>query len=284
MPHVSVGDIQMYYEVHGSGEPLVMIAGLGGDHSGFKELQLPAFEDRYRCVLLDNRGVGQTDKPETPYTTAQLAADVVGLLDVLEIEAAHIAGWSMGGAIAQHVAAKHPNRVLTASLHCTWPRTDNFLRWQLERRAIVLREIGREELNRNVLLSTFTPGYFERNFEKVLEMLDGMANSPHPQPDYAYLNQLSACVTHDALDELDRIDVPILITVGAEDPLIAPRFSYQLKERIPQAELVVMDSAAHGHSLEDTDRFNAICAEFLSRHSNGSAGNRRNQKGAQTAA
>jgi pimeloyl-ACP methyl ester carboxylesterase len=272
VPHVWVRDLSMYYEIVGSGEPLVMIAGLGGDHSGFKQLQVPAFADRYRCVLLDNRGVGQTGKPDAPYTTAQLAGDVVGLLDELGIESAHVSGWSMGGAIAQHIAAEHPGRVRTVMLHCTWPRTDNFLRWQFERRAEVLRGLGREELNRNVLLSTFTPAFFAEHFDRVLQALAGLDDPPHPQPDYAYLHQLNACITHDALDKLDLIKAPVLITVGAEDPLISPRFSYQLKERIPHAELVVMEGAAHGHSLEATHRFNAICADFLARHGDGAAG------------
>jgi pimeloyl-ACP methyl ester carboxylesterase len=265
MPFASANGIDIYYELHGAGEPLVMIAGLGSDHTGFVQLQVPAFGGRFQCVLLDNRGIGRSGKPDAPYATWQMADDVAALLDAIGLESAHVAGWSMGGAIAQHLALRHPHTVRSLQLHCTWPRTDRFLAWQLERRRVILTKLGREELYRHVMLSTFTPRFFEEHLDQVEATLRTILDNPDPQPIHAYLRQLDACIEHDAEAGLERIRVPTLITVGDQDPLIAPRFAHRLKERIPPAELVVLEDAAHGHSLEQTERFNAVCLDFLAR-------------------
>lgn len=99
MPKVNVGDINMYYEVHGEGEPLLLITGLGRDLTIWI-LQTREFSKKYQLMVFDNRGVGRTDAPDVPYSIEMMADDTAGLLDVLGIERAHILGLSMGGFIA----------------------------------------------------------------------------------------------------------------------------------------------------------------------------------------
>src|SRR5579883_3264799 len=107
MPTVSANNITIYYEIHGAGEPVTLIAGLNSDHTLYRGI-LPHLAARYQVILFDNRGVGQTDKPDIPYTIEMMAADTAGLLQVLGIERAHILGTSMGGRIAVALALQHP--------------------------------------------------------------------------------------------------------------------------------------------------------------------------------
>jgi pimeloyl-ACP methyl ester carboxylesterase len=119
MPTAKVGDINIYYEIHGKGEPLVLIYGYVG-HSGLWFRQIPTLSKKYRVIAFDNRGIGQSDKPDIPYTMAMMAADIAGLLDIIGIDAAHVFGISMGGMIAQHFALNYPQRVISLILGCTY--------------------------------------------------------------------------------------------------------------------------------------------------------------------
>src|SRR5512137_672538 len=119
MPTVRVRDINMYYEVHGNGDPLLLIAGWGSDLSCW-QLQIPEFSAKYRVIAFDNRGTGRTDDaPDKPYSFRTMADDAVGLLDALGIGKAHILGVSMGGCIAQEIAIEFPERTRRLILAAT---------------------------------------------------------------------------------------------------------------------------------------------------------------------
>src|SRR5262245_55834448 len=107
MPTVRVGDISMYYVEAGAGEALVLVMGLGADHLAWG-FQFPVFAEKYRVIAFDNRGAGQTDVPDQPYTTRMMANDTVGLMDTLGVDRAHVLGVSMGGMVAQEIALNHP--------------------------------------------------------------------------------------------------------------------------------------------------------------------------------
>src|ERR1044071_6561394 len=144
MPSVRVGEISMYYIEAGRGEPLVLVMGLGAGHLAWG-FQVPAFAERYRVIAFDNRGAGQTDAPDHPYTTRMMADDTVGLMDALGVERAHVLGVSMGGMIAQEIALDHPDRVRSLQLHATLGRPDGFLQAQLAAGRIQRRALSREE-------------------------------------------------------------------------------------------------------------------------------------------
>ena len=119
MPKQRVGDIDIYYEVHGHWpQTLVMVRGLGSNLCAWYE-QTPVLARHFRTVVFDNRGAGRTDKPDTPYSMRQMAADTVGLMDALAIDRAAVLGISMGGMIAQEVALNHPQRLSALILGCT---------------------------------------------------------------------------------------------------------------------------------------------------------------------
>src|SRR5207244_8092823 len=123
MATATVDSIELYYEEHGRGDPLLLIMGLAADSTAWM-FQVPDFAERYRTIVFDNRGVGRSSKPRGPYTIHEMADDAAGLLDVIGIERAHVVGVSMGGMIAQELALRHPERVRGLVLGCTYPEPD----------------------------------------------------------------------------------------------------------------------------------------------------------------
>ena len=262
MPKTRVGDLTMYYVEAGSGDPLVLIMGLGADHLAWG-FQFPAFVERYRVIAFDNRGAGQTDAPDHPYTTRMMADDTVGLMDSLSIERAHVLGVSMGGMIAQEIALGHPDRVGSLQLHCTLGRPDGYLKAQIEVGRLQRRTLSREAAMRAGYLWLFAPATYNERPEFVEAILQNALANPYPMSLTGFERQCDAVQTHDALDRVHAIRCPTLITVADEDILVPPRFSRALAERIPDAKFRMIENAGHGYFWERPDVFNSLCLEFL---------------------
>src|SRR5690348_545850 len=127
MPKVRANNIMMNYDQQGSGEPLILIPYLAADHACYA-FQVAEYARHFTCISLDLRGTGETETTEGAYTTQLLADDVAAFMGAIGIARAHIAGLSLGAAIAMWVAAKYPERVISLSLHSGWPRTDAFVK------------------------------------------------------------------------------------------------------------------------------------------------------------
>jgi pimeloyl-ACP methyl ester carboxylesterase len=265
MPTLRVGDLTMYSVEAGAGDPLVLIMGLGGDHLAWG-FQFPAFAERYRVIAFDNRGAGQTDAPDHPYTTRMMAEDTVGLMDALGIERAHVLGVSMGGMIAQELALGHPERVRSLQLHCTLGRPDRYLQAQIDVSRTQRRALDREQAMRAGYLWLFAPATFDERPEFVETILRNALANPHPMSLTGFLRQCDAVETHDALDRVHAIRAPTLISVAAQDILVPPRFSQALAERMPDATFRLIEGAGHGYFWERPDVFNQMCLEFLAIH------------------
>ena len=264
MPKVRVGDISMYYVEAGSGEPLVLIMGLGGDHLAWG-FQFPVFSEKYRVIAFDNRGAGQTDVPDHPYTTRMMADDTVGLMDALGIERAHVLGVSLGGMIAQEIALNHPARTRSLQLHCTLGRPDRYLEAQIEAGRIQRRKFTLEEALRAAYLWIFAPATYNERPEFVETIVQNALANPHPMSLTGFLRQCDAVRTHDALDRVAAIRSPTLASVADADILVPPRFTRELTARIPGAEFRLIEGAAHGYFWERPDVFNQMCLDFLAR-------------------
>lgn len=127
MPSAQIGDLEIAYDVTGSGEPVLMINGIGTPRAGWG-MQVPAFSEGHQVITLDNRDIGETGAGTIDsYSTDQFAHDAAGLLDHLGIERAHIVGASMGGCIAQAFAILYPERTRTATIICSWGAVDPWL-------------------------------------------------------------------------------------------------------------------------------------------------------------
>jgi len=265
MPAVRVRDIRIYYQEAGEGDPLVLLMGWGGDHTAWA-LQVPAFSQEFRCIAPDNRGAGQTDQPDIPYTIRMLADDTVGLMDALQIQRAHVAGLSLGGMIAQEIAINYPERVRTLGLHSTLARVDPFVRAVGQSLIRTRAAFGREKFVRTLLPWILSPQTYAERPEVVELMVERLVENPHPATVTGFTRQAEACWAHDALGRLGQIHCPTLITVGAEDIFVPLRFSRVLQERIPGAELLVIEGGGHGYLWEQPEVFNAACLAFLHKH------------------
>lgn len=267
MPTLSVNGIRIFFQETGApdAEPLLLIMGWGGDHTAWA-FQVPAFAAGYRVIALDNRGAGQSDAPDEPYTIPGMAEDAVGVLDALGIRRAHICGASMGGMIAQELVLAHPDRVRTVQLHGTAAWIDAYGRFVMDSFLTVKARGDREENIRAGLPWIFARRTLAERPDFVRLWIERGLEYPHPTGLTGLRRQAEAIRGHDTRERLDRIRVPTLVTVGAEDILVPPVFSRELHARIPGAELVLIPDAGHVHFIEEPSLFNAMCLEFLAKH------------------
>lgn len=265
MPKVTVNGVELNYVEAGSGQPLLMIMGFGGDHLAWA-FQVPALSARYRTITFDNRGAGQSSVPDEPYSTRMMAQDAVGLLDALGVERAHVLGVSMGGMIAQEVALGHPGRVRSLQLHCTYARPDRYMLALMDAWRAVRAKATPEEWLRTVALWLFSPRtYAERPDFVEMVIQTGLAN-PHPFTLTGFLRQGDAVRDHDTLDRLPGLACPTLVSVAEDDVLVPPRFARQVAAAAPRAELRVIEGAGHAYFWERADAFNTMCLDFLAMH------------------
>src|SRR3954453_2543521 len=131
MPLAAVDGLSINYDVQGEGEPLLLIPYLSADHACYA-FQLPAYTEQFTCIAIDLPGSGESDKPPGPYSTESYADPVAAFPGAIGVERAHVAGVSLGAAIGMHLAARHPARVRSLSLHSAWDTTDLYLRTVVE--------------------------------------------------------------------------------------------------------------------------------------------------------
>ena len=253
MPFAHVSDISIYYEVFGdSGSPIVLIGGYSTTKVEWDLSQLQRMAARHRVVIFDNRGVGQTDKPSTPYTMPGFAADVIGLLDALAIQKAHVLGVSMGGMIAQHTALNYPDRVLSLVLGCTSagePGEPFAISPSSEVVELLSRPSSgdREKDIRDVWPIIYSRQFIEGNRAFLESLLQHILAYPESPPYSLQLQMEAIFNTHDTLHRLSDIRHPTLVQCGSEDVVIPPGNSRILADRIPNARLIEYPGAGHAY-------------------------------------
>jgi 3-oxoadipate enol-lactonase len=271
MPTIEANGQTLYHEVHGEGEPLLLVMGLAADTMAWA-MQVPAFSARYRTIIFDNRDVGQSSMAAGPYEITDMAQDTLALADGLELESFHLVGVSMGGAIAQEVALAAPDRVRTLTLAMTWPRGGAWAAKLSELWSARVEHMSREERVDELMLLTLSEDFFE-NADGVAWLRDLMLQNPHPQSADAFARQLDASSRHDTRERLGRLAIPTHV-IGAEHDILVPVWkSSELAELIPGARLSVIDAGPHGANLENAEEFNRLVLDFLdqSRASSASA-------------
>jgi 3-oxoadipate enol-lactonase len=260
MPSIDAGGAEIYYETTGEGDPLVLIMGLGADSRGWA-MQTSAFAERYRVVLIDNRGVGKSSVPPGPYTTAQMATDTLTVIEAEGIARAHVLGVSLGGAIAQELALLAPDRIRSLALGCTWAGPTD---WRSRIRATqlgILQTEGVEALVRFRVLFIFSPPLFQ----KAPALMDVIEKTMGETSLDGYLLQLDAAEAHDARARLGSVRAPTVVLTGKRDILVPPELSMEVASLIPGAELVMLDTA-HAIQLEEAERFNQTVLDFFAKH------------------
>ena len=263
--HIDSNGQNLYYEVHGEGTPLVLIMGIGYDATLWGLHQIPAFSQTFQVIAFDNRDVGRSSKAAGPYTIADMADDVAGLMDGLGVDRAHLLGVSMGGMIVQEFALRHPKRLDKLVLTGTGAGTgrakfDPISIWNFVKQ----HDTGGLTFAAQQFLWLFSTG-FVRNHQAVDETLALLGSNPNPVSPEAYGRQAEAYVQHDALDRVGKIGVPTLVVTGERDRLTPPWIGRELAKAIPGAKfrLVKGPGASHVLPLERPDDFNRIVLSFL---------------------
>jgi len=263
MPFAELGEGRIYYEEHGSGDPVLLINGLGADHRAW-HLQTADLERSFRVIVFDNPGVGQTTGHWDRYTTELFADVAVALVRSLGVERAHVVGASMGGLIGQQVVVRHPQLVRSLVLHCPWWRADPYTTALIRSWQSYARAAGMVELGRQIWLWVFTPRFFEERPDW-FAMLEEEAQKPGQSVD-AFCDQAEACVRHRALEAIADVEVPALITVGECDILTPPAHARAIHERLRDSTLHVWPEMGHAPFWEIPDEFNRVNREFLEAH------------------
>ena len=245
-----------------AGEPLLLIHGLGADTRGWV-MQKRALGARFRLVMVDNRGVGRSERAEGPYDLEVMARDAIAALDHAGYGSAHVMGASMGGIISQVIGVRHPERVrslvlaCTACRHFTW-RKDLLSQWADQAQAFGMREFVRRNLEWMV-----GPRSLRRTWP-AMAVLGPLAFNV---PVASFVAQIQAILAiEDSLRaELADVVAPTLVMCGSQDVLTTQGDSEEIASHIPGAELAVVRGGAHLFMVEQAGAFNRTANDFYDR-------------------
>ena len=265
MPKVKVNDIQMFYEVHGEGFPLIMIMGLTGNTNWWDPRWIETLSEKFKIIAFDNRGAGRTDISDREYSIKLFADDTAGLMDALGISRANVLGLSMGGMIAQELVLNYPEKVkklVLCATHCGGAKS---VQASEEVMGILTADVSALALSAEEVARMTIPLLFTEDFikntpgveELVIEQI-----TKNPISNEAFMRQMSAIMNFDAYDRLSQIKTPTLILHGRQDILVPPENGSILEKAIPGSRLVSFENSAHG-LMEETEEVLDTILEFL---------------------
>ena len=274
MRFATINGVKLSYLIHGEGQPIIFIHGYGAK----KEIWKPQIKEicrKYKTITFDLRGTGESDRPDIPYTMKMLAEDIYGLMNEIEIKKAHIVGRSFGGMIAQHFALMYPNKVNKLILIATnYGKKDN--EWVEIAQNGRLDEIEtiqsdpikafnkkskwvfhikfRREMNR----------YPDKKFYGSFSMNDLIKESTiNPSTPKDIRNQAEAMKTHYTLDNLHKIKNNTLLIAASHDRQTPVSVMAEMRDRIPNSELKVIQEAGHFMTLSKASEVNRLILDFL---------------------
>jgi 3-oxoadipate enol-lactonase len=255
MPYAMINAANIYYEVHGNGEPLVLIQGFAGGTQAWG-LQVRAFKKYYRVITFDNRGAGRTGPSKEPPTIELMAADVIALMDHLGINKSHILGLSMGGMIAQEIAISYPKRVNKLIL-CSTFATRDLPGADAQPQTTDIRDMDFDALMERMISASYNVPFYRALFLLLMKINKKAIDSN------GIFDQAQALSSHSTLDLLHLIKSPTLVMTGTGDRLVPPLHSDILASRIPGANLVKVPGGSHAFFFEKSRIFNREVLAFL---------------------
>lgn len=261
MPKLNVNGINLYYEIHGSGIPLVLITGFNCNSSLWNSI-LPELQKHFQVLIFDNRGSGQSDSPDISYSIEMMAQDALELIERLKLKKPHVLGHSMGGCIAQMLAYHHPHRferfAISNSLIKFNPVSTQFQRFMLN-----LRE---EKVSPRLCLEGMLPWIFSSDFlqnpQNIQETIETSLQDPYPQSFIGFKRQLEALLGFDSTSWYHQIENPTLIINGMED-ILCPYDSEKLAKGIPGAKLISFPRMGHLPMIEEPEEFCNFIIHFF---------------------
>ncbi|MBV9387311.1 MAG: alpha/beta hydrolase [Chroococcidiopsidaceae cyanobacterium CP_BM_ER_R8_30] len=263
MSTISVNGIDLFYEVQGRGEPLLLIAGFSCDSYYWSAVRRWLVK-RYQVIWFDNRGIGRSSAPNNPYTISQMAADAAALLEYLEIDKVHIAGHSMGGQIAQELALAHSEKVLSLLLLSSWAKGDEMFHAIVKTFGDLPQTLKPQQYLQVILPWMFTAEFYA-NPEAVEQIIQFAVEYPFPPTANGLYHQSRAILGSNTSERLAEIDCPTMVLVGKQDILTPMKFAKQLVQGLPKAELVILESGGHGCVVESAEAVAQAMLTFLSK-------------------
>jgi aminoacrylate hydrolase len=260
MPLVSIGDGEIYYESHGSGAPLLLVAGLGGTGNYWLP-QISEFSQYFRVIIHDHRGTGQSTRSKIQYSVDQMTRDLLKLMDAIGIDHAHLLGHSTGGAIGQTIAIEHPHRLTSLVLYATWTKSDAFMRRVFDVRKVLLSSAGAAAYVKATPLF-LCPDWWINENSAAVEAADQKVLESFPSVDIA-LSRCDAVINFDRVSQLGQIRTPTHIVCAKDDFLTPSYFSEELARRIPNANLHLLERGGHACSQTVPQEFNKLVLRLL---------------------
>lgn len=267
MPVIETNGIKLFYTERGSGDPLLLIMGITAPGSVW-EKHASTWQNFFRCILPDNRGVGHTEKPPGPYTSAMMAADLVGLLDSLSISKTKLIGCSMGSIVAQQIILQYPERVQSAVFMCPWARLDPYAQGLFQHMASCKARLRPEEFATFIQLLIFSKSSWDdpTMLKSLVEDRRTAAFDASTQPLYALEAQAAACMEHNVLSQLKTIQCPCLVIGGKDDIFTPVWMAKEIASAIPHCDFHLYDNAGHAFHWEHLDDFNQRVLDWLRLH------------------
>lgn len=264
MSLAQIRDAELYYEVDGSGEPLILITGMGGLASYWAP-QVQAFAKHFRVYRFDHRGTGRSTHSDVAYSIELLASDTIGLMSALDIPSAHFVGHSTGGMMLQVISSQHPEMVASQVLYGTRGRTDAFSRRAMGLRKEAALHIGVESYVRSSPIFLYPSAWVhEHDAELAQAERQAVASSA---PAKIIASRLDAVLRHDQMHALGKIVAPTFVTCARDDFLTPPYYSEELAEAIPNASLEFVSKGGHACSITNAGEFNDRVLNFLRQQS-----------------
>lgn len=264
MPKVSLGDIELAYEVHGKGDPLLLIGGFTMVKEAWTH-QVSGLSQKFQVITFDNRAVGESTVPQEPFSISDMAQDAIGLLDALGVSSANIFGISMGGLIAQSMALEHPRKVKKMALGCTTHGGKEAVAPSPEVMGLMAKaadpSLSPEEAVRMRVPILFGERFLKEEPLRLQEWISGAVKHA-PTPKGASF-QMKALSRFNVRERLGEITCPVLVITGSQDRMMDPENSRLLAQRVPGARLYVVKGAGHLFFLERPEEVNRVLTDFF---------------------
>lgn len=262
MPKIKINDIEMYYEVHGQGQPLVLIAGFSADHTVWQSV-INEFAKQYQIIVFDNRGAGQTDVPEGPYSIDQLAGDVAALCQALHIEKAHFVGNSMGGYILQTLAYRYSHLIKSAVICNSTFVAHTCFRYFMTAQL----ELRQANAPMAALIKASCCWGFSYQFLSQPGMLESLIdwglNNPHPFSIEGHKAQRAAIDQFDSRNWVLKIKVPTLVIGADQDLIFSELLIKALANQIPNAQYYCFKQCGHMPHVKYPQEFVDVIKNFI---------------------
>jgi len=262
MATAKIGNTEIYYEIHGEGKPLILVAGLASDSQSWLPV-ITELAKKHKLIVFDNRGVGRSKPMDEAVSISQMADDAIGLIRYLDLQRVSLAGHSMGGMVALDMAMRYPEMVTNLILVST-SSVNSARNTQLFDDFVTnLKEGMSQELwFKNLFYWIFSKKFFE-NKEVVVEAIKLSMNYPFPQSKLAFANQVEAIRNFNLSDSLSNVKSKTLVIGGEEDILFSPDEVYNNLKSIKGSRFSFIEGAAHSVFIEKPIEFVKVVNDFM---------------------